>query len=693
MRRFPVIALCVALLALPVQASGAVPDPRVSGSLVGGTGPASVATAVGDVTGDGTPDVIVARGADAGVDAYTVAVFAGPLSSPLPTSPTFVVTPSSHSDAYRLAVGDLNHDGKGDLAVAIVNGSPASGIDIFLEASSTLPTAPSAKLTPISVLDLAVADMNGDGWDDLLFSRTNDLVTGTEVRRRIQLSDATFAPATTIVADAPASGLSVGDVNHDGLNDFALDGALSGPIPVFEQVAVSHSFTQIDVTLPPEITGVTGVVLADVDNETNDDVLAITDTGALAWALADGSGGFGTFATLAGAAQTAKEVADLNGDGRTDLATFSSDGSVRVYLQQATGGLGPACSFPGTSTPGTDAATATGDVTGDAAADLVDADIGGTSGGAWLYEQLTGTDLLSTSVSAVASKTSIRAGKTVTISGTFANPGGGCLRDDTVSLARTGDGGSVDLGSTTVGGDGSFAFQDSPPKVGDYGYVVSFAGDETHASSQSGTLPLTVTKIPTSLELVAKPATITYRDLTKLVATLHGGDATSVVRFQKASGGTWKEIGSVVVGDDGAATLRVGPSAQTRYRASFASTPSQLASTSPSATVRVHPKMTSKMIGKGVKQGSYTVYACCTAYFYVKILPLHPGAKWTATVQYYGNGKWRALGKGAYLIERDGDAAIYLDAVRGYRYRVRGGFAGDDDHLSATSAWNYFKYR
>jgi hypothetical protein len=103
--------------------------------------------------------------------------------------------------------------------------------------------------------------------------------------------------------------------------------------------------------------------------------------------------------------------------------------------------------------------------------------------------------------------------------------------------------------------------------------------------------------------------------------------------------------------------------------------------------------MIGKMIGNGHKDGRYTVYPCCSAYFYVKVRPPHPGAKWTAIVQYYGNGKWRPLGKGNYRLERDGDAAIYLNAVTGYRYRVRGHFAGDADHLGATTTWNYFRYK
>jgi hypothetical protein len=99
------------------------------------------------------------------------------------------------------------------------------------------------------------------------------------------------------------------------------------------------------------------------------------------------------------------------------------------------------------------------------------------------------------------------------------------------------------------------------------------------------------------------------------------------------------------------------------------------------------------MIGKFTRVGGYAVYKCCTAYFYVKLKPIHPRMSWTAIVQYYGNGKWRALGSGSYRFEADGDSAIYLNAVKGYRYRVRGHFDGDGDHLPATSAWNYFKFK
>ena len=101
MRRLPIVGLAISVLLVPVAASATVPDAALKRDLVGGSGPATVATAIGDVTGDGVPDLIVARGADAGPDAYTVAVFDGPLSDPLPTDPSFVVTPSASDVSTR----------------------------------------------------------------------------------------------------------------------------------------------------------------------------------------------------------------------------------------------------------------------------------------------------------------------------------------------------------------------------------------------------------------------------------------------------------------------------------------------------------------------------------------------------------------------------------------------------------------
>jgi len=327
------------------------------------------------------------------------------------------------------------------------------------------------------------------------------------------------------------------------------------------------------------------------------------------------------------------------------------------------------------------------------AADIADADVGGTSGGAWLFRQLSGGATLATSVDASASASAVDYNAAIDFTGTFHNPGGGCLRDDTVSLHRSGPDGTFDLGPTEVAADGTFSFEDVPPTAGAYDYQVVFAGDGTHKMSSSDTMHVAVSKITTSLSLAATASVVKYGSSTTLKATLQGGVATSVVAFDRRTASGWKQIGTAEAGGDRVATLTVRPSGLSRYRAVYDPTASRKGSVSQTVTIEVRAVLENRMIGKGTRDGRYKVYVCCTAYFYAKLKPSHPGSKWVATVQYLGKRSWKPLGKATYKFERDGDAAIYLNAVKGYRYRVRARWSGDADHLGATGSWQYFRYR
>src|SRR3954470_14700866 len=190
-----------------------------------------------------------------------------------------------------------------------------------------------------------------------------------------------------------------------------------------------------------------------------------------------------------------------------------------------------------------------------APAATADADVGGTSGGAWVFRQLTGSARLATSVDAAASASTVAYNGGIDITGTFHSPGGGCLRDDTVSLHRSGPNGTFDLGPTEVAGDGTFGFEDVPPSAGAYDYQVVFAGDATHATSSSVTMHVDVTKIPTSLSLAASRGVVTYGSSTTLSATLEGGAATSSVAFERHTADGWKQIATDQIGGDHVARL------------------------------------------------------------------------------------------------------------------------------------------
>ncbi len=455
------IVASLALLGATVIASparAAVVDPRFLASSVQSGGSVPVATAIGDVTGDGHPDLIIADGSG-GTSATNDTAFVfeqDTADHTLPTSPSFSVIPSAASTDYKVAVGDLNGDAIGDLAVGI----PGVGIDVFLGTGTGLPSTPDATIAVPTLVDLAVGDLNGDHLDDLVSTET---ASSYDVIRRSQVPLlGGFTSGKVLAHNVPTSGLSLADVNGDGSTDLALDGPYNAPTApaVYVQDAGPHTFAEHDVTLS---TDVTRFFLADVNHDGASDVVAAEVGGSLGWAIGNGDGTFGTFSSV---------------------------------------GLGAPCSFPAPQASGDDAATSMGDLTGDGAAEIAVAEGGGDLGAATVFRQLTGAQKLTTSLSLAPSASSIVYGATVTLSGALTNPGGGCLRSGSVTVYRSGAvGGTVVVGTVPLGSDLTFTTDVTPPSGGVYTYWATWAGDETHVPATSSNVQIDVAKTVSSLGL------------------------------------------------------------------------------------------------------------------------------------------------------------------------------------------------
>jgi hypothetical protein len=133
---------------------------------------------IADVNGDGKPDLIltyVIAGA-APTDPSGIAIYLNNGTS----NPFGNVTPVRllvGQTVYAIAVTDLNNDGKPDL-VAVVSNAPVTQNDLYVflnTGSSSQPFTNSQALQPDSdlgggCLGVSVADVNGDGLPDLLFS-------------------------------------------------------------------------------------------------------------------------------------------------------------------------------------------------------------------------------------------------------------------------------------------------------------------------------------------------------------------------------------------------------------------------------------------------------------------------------------------------------------------------------------------
>jgi hypothetical protein len=185
----------------------------------GGTNALSVA--IGDLNGDGKPDLAVANRSG------NVSVLVGNGDGTFQPAQVF----AAGSLAFSVAVADLNGDGKPDLAVA----SLFSGVSVLLGNGDGTFGAPITYDAGSESFSAAVGDFNGDGKPDLVTvaSLETDVLPGN--------GDGTFGVAQFVGPNGIfGDSVAVGDFNGDGkpdiarsgyvaLNQFATTTALSGP--------------------------------------------------------------------------------------------------------------------------------------------------------------------------------------------------------------------------------------------------------------------------------------------------------------------------------------------------------------------------------------------------------------------------------------------------------------------------------
>ena len=175
-----------------------------------------VSMAIGDLNGDRQADLAVANNASGTVSVILNAgnaSFATAVSYAVGMSPTSVV------------IGDLNGDGKADLAVA--NGG-SGNVSVLLnkgDGSLTEATTFAAGAGPSSI---AVGDLNGDGRLDLAVANGS----GGNVSVLVNDGNGLFAPAVSLTTGAGPTSVAIGDVNDDCKPDLAVTNSSSGNVSV-----------------------------------------------------------------------------------------------------------------------------------------------------------------------------------------------------------------------------------------------------------------------------------------------------------------------------------------------------------------------------------------------------------------------------------------------------------------------------
>ena len=123
-----------------------------------------------------------------------------------------------------LTVGDVTGDGHPDVITDSLANSPWSGVEVFAGTGTGTFRAPVVYPTLDSPAGMTVADLNGDGRQDLVIDHDGWNAIGV----MLQTSRGTFAPEKLYPADSGSEIPAVGDLNGDGKPDIAIPADAQG---------------------------------------------------------------------------------------------------------------------------------------------------------------------------------------------------------------------------------------------------------------------------------------------------------------------------------------------------------------------------------------------------------------------------------------------------------------------------------
>jgi hypothetical protein len=309
--------------------------------------------AVGDLNGDGKPDVVVGN-----VSSNTVTIFINDGAGTL-TATRF---PAVSHPVFQVALADFNNDGHLDILVSEILAPGLTFEILFGDGTGSFSVATPVPLGGIvpNQSAIAVADFNGDGFPDVAFGSLNSLYIlpgnglggfSTPQPHNIGLEGAFLG-----------NGVFVTDANHDGKPDLVVDGevgvqrfvcylAVNDGSGGFTSTGLQADFGVKQCTPTPDLNGDTSVdflspfttffgdglggflytqprlhsskvadgIAVDFDHNGTTDLVQARTSAGLAYFPGNGHGGFGDPITISPSQDAILAIADLNGDGLPDV--------------------------------------------------------------------------------------------------------------------------------------------------------------------------------------------------------------------------------------------------------------------------------------------------------------------------------------------------------------------------------------
>ncbi|GHA72819.1 hypothetical protein GCM10007067_06770 [Lysobacter bugurensis] len=297
---------------------------------------------VGDVTGDGFPDVLISSGQGS----RNFWVYPHDRKGGLGLARTYT-TSSTGWSPYAVAIGDLNHDGLNDVALPEPKNSPAQIWTYYQSGAGELHQGASLQSYDIPSASIST-DLNRDGRDDLVVLHGGWSNVGFYMQGPNGLQPERLFAAPVSSHPNP-QGLGAGDVNGDGCSDVAYANSNQGVVLLYGK--------NCGLPKPRD----------DVDGDGKSDLLWRDDAkqNFALWNMV-GANVVGSAGYSVGAAWNVVAKGDFNGDRRLDIV-WSDGASMQMWKTSSSGYVGASMGpFPSGYR-----VVATGDVDGDGRDDMV----------------------------------------------------------------------------------------------------------------------------------------------------------------------------------------------------------------------------------------------------------------------------------------------------------------------------------
>jgi hypothetical protein len=351
----------------PAALAAAAPVPTFFDPVeIHSVGTESVATAIGDVTGDGRPDVLLTTCGRNDANSNKVFVFAQDAAGRLgePVAYGTRLTPFD----YECAMAVFDEDGDGRLDVAL---GTLAGVEILRQNAAGTLTSRGVLAGSPPAGQIVAADVDADGDTDLVTSLP--AITGEPeagIRLLTRAADGTYTPSR--FATEQTLGVAVGDVDGDAYAEIA--GWDNRSLYVYDHSEAGWAKR----VLPESSVGANGVDIADVTNDGRADVIATRGGNLTPHVAIYPQTATGTLGKSVGYLTTdipeAVRATDVTHDGRADIVIVHGGWQTLSTLVQING-MAPAIEEPlPYASSYNPQALAIGDVSGDGRPDVAIAD-------------------------------------------------------------------------------------------------------------------------------------------------------------------------------------------------------------------------------------------------------------------------------------------------------------------------------